>query len=258
MTDVSRGYQQDAGTDFSLGSVFGLSSSILGAHFAQFAILGGIASLPVLVIAILFPDAAANQAGVVPPPTPGMAIVALLSVLLILPMMLIAQAMILFGAFQDMLGRPVKVLPSMGVGLARILPIIAMAIVQGAGIMLGFALLIIPGIVLALAWSVALPACVVEKIGPIDSLRRSAALTKGHRWKLLGIYVTLLIVGAFIRGAVNGILHAIGEPIATAIGEFVWQALYLAYTAILSVVIYRDLRVTREGVTTEHIAAVFD
>jgi uncharacterized membrane protein len=237
MADISNAYKQDAGTDFSLGDVFGLSSSILGANFPQFAALGAIASLPLLAILILFPETATGDAGGGQPVTPLLAVVALLSVILIFPMMIVAQAMILFGAFQDMLGRPVRILPSIGVGLARILPIIGLSVVQAAGVLLGFALFVIPGIIVALAWSVALPVCVVEKLGPIASLRRSAALTKGHRWKLLGISVSLAFAGALIGGAING---------------------NLAYGAILSVVIYRDLRVTKEGVTTEHIAAVFD
>jgi hypothetical protein len=258
MTDVSNAYRNDAGTDFSLGNVFSLSFSILGANFAPFAVLGALASIPMVALTVLFPDVAVNGAGAAPDMAPGRAIMGLLSALLIFPVMIIAQAMILFGAFQDMLRRPVRVLPSIGVGLARFLPIIGVSVVQGAGVLLGFALLIVPGIIVALAWCVALPVCVVEKLGPIASLRRSAALTKGHRWKLFGIYFLLIIVGAFIRGAFNGILHAIGQPIVSTIGEFVWEALYLAYTAILLAVIYRDLRVTREGVTTEHIAAVFD
>jgi len=258
MTDVPRGYQYVGGTDFSLGNVFSLSFSILGAHFLQFALLSAISSIPILVFLFLFPDAAPGHSGAAASLPPGAAIAALLSALLLFPMMFLGQATVLFGAFQDMLGRPVRILPSLGVGLARIFPVIGMFVVQLAGILLGFALLVIPGIVLGLAWSVALPACVVEKLGPIGSLKRSWTLTKGHRWKLFAIYISYGVGGMLANGAVNGVLNATGEPLASATGSFVWEALYLAYAAILSVVVYRDLRVTKENLSTEQIAAMFE
>jgi hypothetical protein len=72
MTDVSDAYRQDAGTDFALGSVFSLTSSILGAHFAPFAALGALASLLQLVTMILFPDTALDHAGAAQPATAGL------------------------------------------------------------------------------------------------------------------------------------------------------------------------------------------
>ena len=41
-----------------------------------------------------------------------------------------------------------------------------------------------PGIMLMVRWFVAVPACVVERIGPSGSMKRSAELTSGHRWKV--------------------------------------------------------------------------
>ena len=52
------------------------------------------------------------------------------------------------------------------------------AILFGLGVWVGLLLFIIPGIMLMLRWSVAVPACVLEGTGPVASLGRSAALTQ--------------------------------------------------------------------------------
>ena len=41
-------------------------------------------------------------------------------------------------------------------------------------------------------YAVASPACVVEKIGPIKAMSRSAFLTKGNRWRIFGLIALLL------------------------------------------------------------------
>jgi hypothetical protein len=124
--------------------------------------------------------------------------------------------------------------------------------------------LIIPGIMLAVRWSVALPACVVENKGPFESMRRSADLTIGHRWKIFGIFVLLLvgvIVAAIIVAAIVGVIVAVGGIVGivlAAVIGFVAMAIYTAYLNTVLVMIYHDLRAVKEGVDTEQIAAVFD
>jgi hypothetical protein len=107
-------------------------------------------------------------------------------------------------------------------------------------------------------WYIALPCCVVERLGPFGSLGRSAALTKGYRWKLFGLIVLLAIVGGILSGTISNVFLTTGIPAVYAIGQYAWQAVYLGFHSILAVVIYHDLRVAKEGVDTDKIAAVFD
>ena len=44
----------------------------------------------------------------------------------------LAQAIVLYGAFQDMRGRPVNLAESLQVGLQRFFPIVGLAIVMGS------------------------------------------------------------------------------------------------------------------------------
>jgi hypothetical protein len=97
---------------------------------------------------------------------------------------------------------------------------------------------------------------------------RSRALTKGHRWKLLGLML-LVILPALIFGAIVGALMfavtggflAMAAAFSTTLGQIVnliWNAIWTAFFAIVIVVTYHDLRVAKEGVDTEQIAAVFE
>ena len=133
---------------------------------------------------------------------------------------------------------------------------------------LGYAipLLIIPIAMLYLAWSMATPACVVERAGPFRSLARSRALTKGHRWKIVGLLlVTVLggiIIGAIVGATSGAILALIGvgglRAVLSAAMGLIWNSVWSAFFAVLTVVAYHDLRVAKEGVDTGQIAAVFD
>jgi hypothetical protein len=55
-----------------------------------------------------------------------------------------------------------------------------------------------------------------------------------------------------------GLAGIIGGPILALIVFLAWSAIFGAFYAIMVVVIYHDLRVTKEGVDTDQIAAVFD
>lgn len=157
-----------------------------------------------------------------------------------------------------MLGREFPVGKSLRRGLARIFPIFGMLIVEGLALIVGFMLLIIPGYMLFTAWYAALPALVVERTGPIDSLRRSAALTKGHRWKVFGIIFVMGIVVGILGAVVNAIALAFHNWMAFAIVQYLFQALVIAFKSVVGVVLYHDLRAAKEGINTERIAAVFD
>jgi hypothetical protein len=199
-----------------------------------------------------------------------------------------------------MSGRPVRLADCVTVGLRRFLPLIGLAICLGgamvaymvflvlavAGLIqmipqspvlvtLGVLLLFIPLPIFYLMWLVATPACVVERLGPFRSLGRSRALTKGHRWKLLGLLLAVLIPALIVAGVTGAVMASLGIGVNLLIGMFfdltrsqstisaqivrlVWTAVWTAFYAILVAVAYHDLRVAKEGADTRTIAAVFE
>jgi hypothetical protein len=169
-------------------------------------------------------------------------------------------------AFQRISGdaRPAEI------GLRRFFSIVAIAISVSLLAGLASVLLIVPGVMLYMMWFVATSVCVVEQLGPFRSMGRSRELTRGHRWKIFGLILLTvipagivgLIVGAVAvaalgTGAILGLSPALITPAAQFVG-LLWSAIWKAFYAILAVVIYHDLRVAKEGVDTEQIAAVFE
>jgi uncharacterized membrane protein len=73
--------------------------------------------------------------------------------------------------------------------------------------MLGFLLLIIPGIILSLAFAVVYPVAVFEKGSAIDSLRRSLQLTRGRRWNIFGASFVIAILAGVIGLAIAGVAN---------------------------------------------------
>ena len=258
MVDISSGTAVETYANFSIGNIFERSFAILGRNLVPLLVLGGIAAIPYLLIYYFQGDSAFIQPAAKPAFTVTTAILFFVSLLAAFLLRPICQAMILFGAFQDMRGRRFPIGESFQKGLARFFPVIGMLFVEGFGILLGFILLIIPGYMLYMAWYVALPVCVVERLGPIGSLRRSAALTKGHRWKIFGILFVMSIVAGIVGAVIGGVVVVSHNKMIYVVGQYLFQAIYTAFQAVVGVVIYHDLRAAKEGIDTERIAAVFD
>jgi hypothetical protein len=245
-------------SDVSFGNVFERSFSIVMRNFAPLLLLGAIAALPYLAIYALQGDDVAVAPTATPKFSPQVLIIGGLSMIAAFALRPICEAIILFGAFQDMLGRAFPLGESLRKGVARMFPIFGMLIVGGVGVLIGLMLLIIPGYMLLIAWYVALPVVVVERLGPVASLRRSAQLTKGHRWKIFGIILVMAIVSGIIGGVINVVALMFHNNVVHSVVEYLFQAVLVAFESVVGVVLYHDLRAAKEGVNTERIAAVFD
>jgi uncharacterized membrane protein len=171
---------------------------------------------------------------------------------------IISLATLIFGGSQLMSGEKTQLGSWIRFGLSRFWPIIGVSLLVTLGAGVGFVLLIVPGIILALMWSAAIPSCVVEKLGPIKSLGRSAFLSKGHRWSLFGLFILIGIVTLITYGVMLGLLFATRSPITIAVGLLVMTVLGTVLGCLLQASVYHNLRVAKEGVRTGQVAAVFD
>ncbi len=249
MTDAILPADRFVERDFRVGRLFNRTSSILSRNFLIFFTVSVIAAVPTLVFM--------RGPGGAPDPTRNLGLF-FGGLLLSMVLSALSQAIVLYGAFQDMRGRPVSLIESLQVGLRRFFPIIGLALLASVLAMLASLLLVVPGLILFTMWFVATPACVVEQLGPVRSLGRSRALTKGHRWKIFGLMLLLFIPAGIVGNVVDLSLAALGGGIPLAIGHLIWSGIWGAFFAIFVVVTYHDLRVAKEGVDTDQIAAVFE
>jgi hypothetical protein len=250
MTNMSIPAASAAGGDFRIGPVFSRAWDIGLRNADKFVIVTAIASLPNL-FAFLF--------GTPPLTSPGRVMLVNFSMLTLrLFLGTISQAVLLYGAFQDMRGKPVHLGEAIHKGLARFFPILGVAVLTSAGIALAGLLLLVPGVILAVRWAVALPVCVVEGLGPLASMGRSAVLTRGHRWKVFAILLLLVIIGPLVGSIAALVFRLHAAPLAAAFAYFAWTAIWgVLYYGVL-IMVYHDLRATKEGVDVEQLVAVFD
>jgi uncharacterized protein YqhQ len=137
-------------------------------------------------------------------------------------------------------------------GMKHFVPLLCVGFIGTLGVLLGIYLFIIPGIILACIWAVDVPACVAERLGPIKSLSRSAGLTKGYRWKILGI---LLLASAPLIGIEMLVPNDIeSRKLITELASFI----FTAFLYVVCPVIYFELRRIKEGTATENLIKVFD
>jgi hypothetical protein len=123
-------------------------------------------------------------------------------------------------------------------------------------------LLLVPGVMLCCVWAVAIPAAVVERPGVLAALARSAALTRGRRWQVLGGFLALFAliwVGSLVVqvAAMAAALPLGGGPFLALLFSQGGSALFAALPAVGMSVAYHDLRLEKEGVATEEIVRVF-
>ena len=76
-----------------------------------------------------------------------------------------------------------------GTASGRYLALLVAYLISMIGTAIGLVLLILPGLALAVLWSVWLPVLLAEQKGPVDALRTSFIYVKQHFWSVCGLFV---------------------------------------------------------------------
>ncbi|SRR5579875_380662 len=119
--------------------------------------------------------------------------------------------------------------------VSRIVWLWVVGIVVGIIVILGFIALFVPGVILAIMFSLVLPALIIEGTG-FGSMSRSRQLVS-HRW--LKTLVLFIIFGIII-GIASAIVSAISAPfgVASTIVSSILSAFYLPLIPIMLTVYY--------------------
>ena len=117
--------------------------------------------------------------------------------------------------------------------------------------------ILIPGVLLLAMWFVAMPACVVERVGVGKSLERSRKLTQDNRVKILVIFVATAIVIALVN--ITALQVEKVAPLAVKLGAGLAYGGFIgAFWAVVLAVTYHELRQVKEGAEVTGIATIFD
>jgi len=232
---------------FSIGSVLKAGLSTYFRNFPLFGLLSVIAFVPYFVFRVWAPD-----------DMDPLSAYGLVDALLGIICITLVQGGLTFAVVSSLRGSAAVDLWTVSARSLAVLPrIIAVSVLISILIAIGFLLLIVPGIIVALMLFVAVPASVMEG-GVGKALKRSAALTKGHKGALFGLSIVLSIpMQAAAVLMVLTVLPRLG-PTTGAIVDLGMQCFFGGILGACGAVAYHDLRIVKEGVDTESIAAVFD
>ncbi len=167
-------------------------------------------------------------------------------------------------AINDLAGRTGGLGTAAQTGLRLLFPLLMLGLVSGIAIVLGFILVIVPGLMLAIRWLVATPVRVAEGPSVRRALSRSAELTSGSRWRLLGLFIAYLVLVLLVQWGftllVGNLTSGLGPQARTLVGagsNILLGTVQSVISATGTAVCYVQLRQLREGATPNQLAAVF-
>ena len=118
--------------------------------------------------------------------------------------------------------------------------LLGVALLAALGIVGGFVLLVVPGLILFARWSLVIPLVVLERLGVSEVFSRSSALVRGKTGEVLLAVVLATIFGTVAQAVLGLALVRLPSFWALWLGGTVGGALVTPYTAhVLTVLYYR-------------------
>jgi hypothetical protein len=151
---------------------------------------------------------------------------------------------------------------SLAFATSKLGSLIWLTIVFALGLVAGVLACIIPGIYLYVAWTVAVPALLLEDVRGAKALGRSRALVKGRWWPVAGVILVAFILSGLVQTVASGLFLAVAsmgdnevvDVVAQAVANTAASVLTTPFTAAVIMVVYFDLRVRKEGFDLELLA----
>jgi hypothetical protein len=256
----------------ALGEIIDVSIKLMRRNWRTLSLLVLIVAVPVAVVSLLITTSTTTyDAGLdVRSPDDDAAYGAgqVVNALLQIALYLLATVACFQAVADAYIGRRPDWRSSLRFAARRSPAVLAMTIVYFCGLAVGLIFVFVGAIFLAVRWSVAMPALLLERRRPIAALGRSWKLVGGFWWKVFGtllIVYLLVTVLSFAVGAVLGGILAVVTNVESLLGLLAQQAVTvvvqvftLPLFAAVTIVLYVDLRVRKEGfdlaLMADHIA----
>lgn len=183
----------------------------------------------------------------------------------------IGNAAVLHIVMEEYQGNRVGVGKAIGYALGRFFPLLGVSFVFGLMYFVGIMLCCVPGFYVLATYLFVAQVVTLERRGVGDSLSRSAELADGYRWRVLGVFLLVSIIGGVAQGVVQQVvgiflpgqqvipgpngkmqfqINVVNMQIVTGISYLV-GIVFNAYQAVCVTLLYLDLRIRKEGFDLE-------
>ncbi len=153
------------------------------------------------------------------------------------------QGMVVEAAADMLDGRRDQTIGSLLGGAAPVVvPLLVAGILVGLATALGLILLIVGAFLVATIFAVTAPAIVIERLGPIQGMKRSVDLVKNQFLPALGVLVVVLLINYVAGYVLQLIFGAIDDGVlGYSLGSLISQVLLAPITALAASYLYFDL-----------------
>lgn len=247
---------------FSIGRVFSRAFGVMGRNpLVAFGVTLLLSALPTQLVQYGFTQLSLDMRD----RDTSMAVVGLgiIAFLIGLVLRALVQGCLVRATIADSEGRKAGLGECLIAAAARALPLIGASFLFVLGLALGMILLIVPGVMFAIAFAVVAPVVVEERVGVIEAFRRAAALTRGARWKIFGLGLLILVLIWLIEAIVGVVaflmFHQGADPFSIPVVAFnlVIGTLVAAFSSTVQTGLYVELRDWKDGPQTSKLTDIF-
>jgi hypothetical protein len=128
-----------------------------------------------------------------------------------------------------------------------ILPVAGASILAAIGITIGFALIIVPGLILLTFWCVIVPCIVIGGAGVFQSFGQSYRTVRGYAWSVFGTLVLVFLIYLALGIVVGLILSVLPLFLRNFISTVVIGTLVSPFLALVVTLIYYRLTAAHAG-----------
>jgi len=128
-----------------------------------------------------------------------------------------------------------------------ILPVAGASILAAIGIVIGFALLIVPGLILLTFWCLIVPCIVIGGAGVFASFGQSMRTVRGHAWNVFGTLILVFLIYIALGIVVGLILAFLPLFLRNFISTVVIGTLVAPFLALVVTLMYYRLTAAHAG-----------
>src|SRR5919197_127549 len=113
----------------------------------------------------------------------------------------------------------------------QLLAVIIGGILAGIGIIIGFALLIIPGLFLLTIWSMLIPVIVLERRPVGEAFTRTREFVRGQGWSVFGLVIVTFLIVAIASGVIRAVFAPLPDFLDAWLGGLVAHSVTVPFAA---------------------------
>jgi hypothetical protein len=138
-------------------------------------------------------------------------------------------------------------------GFEAFTPLFGAVVLAALGIALGFVLLVVPGIYLAIRWYFVPQAVVIERARGAGALTRSGEIVRGYWWRTLGLVllanIAIVIPGLILVLPFSAIAESTDRAVWQLAGSTIATSVTTPFVALFSTFLYYDLVARRAAIS---------